>query len=72
MLMSSYEGHIKGIRAPLMTPVNSELVTTATEERVIVERRFENLGKWQLNPHAYPFVYQMGKWAINESFGVIT
>ena len=47
----------EGIRVPLMTPVNSELVTTATEERVIVERRFENLGKWQLNPHAYPFVY---------------
>ena len=57
MLMSSYEGHIKGIRAPLMTPANSELVTTATEERVLVERRFENLAKWQLNPHAYPFVY---------------
>ena len=45
MLMSSYEGHMKGIRVPLMTPVNSELVTTATEDRVIVERRFENLGK---------------------------
>ena len=57
MLMSSYEGRIKGIRAPLMTPANSELVTTATEERVLVERSFENLGKWQLNPHAYSFVY---------------
>ena len=45
MLMSSYEGDIKGIRAPLMTPANSELFTMAAEEHVLAEEHYENLGK---------------------------
>jgi len=45
MLMSSYEGDIKGIRTPLMTQANSELVTTATEEHVLAEEHYANLGK---------------------------